>query len=702
MRNLKIGTKILAVILLVSLCSLFFISVVSYTEMLNLTRYSTDANTQLGVNSSTKSKLALRKQAEEYISKIAKEQAQKSDAVLLKVQKEIDLSSEFLSALYRNEKNFAGRELPLVPETEMGVASTKYMLPKDVVRTPKLTSELRLLSNAEYLFAPLFGNNEILNNIYLGTQSGISLRYSKSNAYNPDYDPRERNWYKSAMANAGRSTWVDTYLDAFGSICVTNARTFDGAAGSPQGVVATDITLRSMQDDILSLKIGQTGYAFMLDNKGSVIAHPKYDATQKTNPLENATGDYLEALKEIVAQPGGLTSAHVDGKLSYLAYAKLPTTNWSLVIVVEVDEIVQPAEETRKQIDQYTTEAQRYISQTLSYVLIRLVITLAVSGMVILVFSYLISRTITNPIKLLVERVALIGKGNLEVRIDDRGKDEIAELAVAFNRMTEDLKQHIADISRISAEKERISAELDVARDIQAHMLPCIFPAFPDRPEFDIYATMQPAKEVGGDFYDFFLIDADHLAIVIADVSGKGVPAALFMVIAKTLIKNSAQFGNSPKTVLETVNNQLCEHNDAAMFVTAFIGVLEISTGAFAYANAGHNPPLIKRGPQDFAWLPTHPGLVLAGIENTAYLEDHVILEPGDTLFLYTDGVTEAENGNSELFSNARLVASLNRIGDAPPAELLAGIKHEIDVFADGAHQADDITMLALAIRELS
>ena len=700
MRNLKIGTKILAVILLVSLFSLFFISVVSYTEMLNLTRYSTDANTQLGVNSSDKSKLALKRQAEEYITKIAKEQALKSDAVLSTVQREIDVSAEYLTSLYKNEKNFAGRDLPLVFETEMGVASAKYMFPKGVARTAKLNSELKLISNAEYVFAPIFRNNDILNNIYLGTSTGISYRYSKSNTYNPDYDPRQRNWYKGAMSNDGRSTWVDTYLDAYGTICVTNAKVFYDGAGKPRGVVATDITLKSMQDDILSMKIGETGYAFLLDNKGNIIAHPRYDANFDTKPLERAEGDYLQALKEIVSQTDGLTTAHVDGKFSYIAYSKLPTTKWSLAIVVEVGEIIRPAEETRKQIDAYTTEAQDYISQTLSHVLIRLVTVLAVSAMVILVLSYLISKTITNPIKLLLKKVAKIGEGELDTQIDARGKDEVAELATAFNKMTIDLKNYIANISRITAEKERIGAELDVATKIQARMLPCIFPAFPNRKEFEIYATMQPAKEVGGDFYDFFLIDSDHLAVVIADVSGKGVPAALFMVIAKTLIKNGAQHELSPQAVFETVNNQLCENNDAAMFVTAFLGVLEISSGAFVYVNAGHNPPLMKRREQKFEWLHAKPGVVLAGMEGLTYQEDRLVFESGDVLYLYTDGVTEAVNERNELFSSERLADTINNIATAKPQDLLGAIKKEIDAFANGAEQADDITMLALEIRE--
>lgn len=241
----------------------------------------------------------------------------------------------------------------------------------------------------------------------------------------------------------------------------------------------------------------------------------------------------------------------------------------------------------------------------------------------------------------------------------------------------------------------KTEAELNVASLIQQDMLPCIFPAFPDRAEFDIYASMQPAKEVGGDFYDFFLINSDTLAVVMADVSGKGVPAALFMVIAKTLLKNNAQNNKSPKEVFETVNNLLCENNEVGMFVTAFMGYLDIPSGRFTFVNAGHNPPLLRSGGR-FDWLDTKAGLVLAGMEDMLYRQGEITLQKGDELFLYTDGVTEAVNNKYELFTDPKLLEVANKYLDLPLKEFTTSIKHEIDAFADGAEQADDITMLAL------
>lgn len=281
-------------------------------------------------------------------------------------------------------------------------------------------------------------------------------------------------------------------------------------------------------------------------------------------------------------------------------------------------------------------------------------------------------------------------------KLNIRTGDEIQALSEAIKTMELEINEYIQDLTTVTAEKERIGAELNVATQIQADMLPRIFPAFPEREEFDVYATMNPAKEVGGDFYDFFLVDDDHLAVVIADVSGKGVPAALFMVIAKTLIKNHAQNQEAPGTVFTQTNEQLCEGNDAGLFVTGWMGVLEISTGKFVYVNAGHNPPLLKRAGGTFEWLKSRPGFVLAGMEGVRYRENTLQLEPGDRLYLYTDGVTEATNSREELFGDERLQNALNEYMDLPVEQFLPKIKECIDAFVGGADQFDDITMLAL------
>ncbi len=246
-------------------------------------------------------------------------------------------------------------------------------------------------------------------------------------------------------------------------------------------------------------------------------------------------------------------------------------------------------------------------------------------------------------------------------------------------------------------EKQQIVSELEVATHIQTSILPSVFPAFPERKEFDIYARMTPAKEVGGDFYDFFFVDDDHLALVIADVSGKGVPAALFMVIAKTLIKDRAQLGLSPEGVFEKVNNLLSQSNDEGLFVTAWMGIVEISSGTLTCVNAGHNPPLLAHGGKGFEYLKTRSGFVLAGLEGSRYTPFTLKLESGDTLFLYTDGVTEATDSKNELYGEERLKDALNRNITLEPEKLVGSIKEDVDSFVKDAAQFDDITMLAFS-----
>lgn len=277
--------------------------------------------------------------------------------------------------------------------------------------------------------------------------------------------------------------------------------------------------------------------------------------------------------------------------------------------------------------------------------------------------------------------------------------DEIENLSEAIKTMERDINNYIRNLTEVTAEKERIGAELNVATQIQESMLPGIFPAFPDRREFDIYATMQPAKEVGGDFYDFFLIDDDHLAVVMADVSGKGVPAALFMVIAKILIKSQTQSGMAPSAVFTTVNSKLCENNEAGMFVTAWMGVMEISSGRLTFVNAGHNPPYLKKAGGTFELLKSPAGFILAGMEDIRYRQSELMLEPGDVLYLYTDGVTEATDDNNNMYGDARLKAALDDSREAEPDSLLPAIKRDLDEFVKSAPQFDDITMLALKIR---
>ena len=339
------------------------------------------------------------------------------------------------------------------------------------------------------------------------------------------------------------------------------------------------------------------------------------------------------------------------------------------------------------------------ISTLRTYILNTVVISLAVLAAFGIIYWFVMRRSFIRPLMRIRDNVTEFAQNDtvITTSLDDiRTRDEIQELAESISCMEKDIVTYIDNIKTITAEKERIGAELNVATQIQADMLPRIFPPFPDRMEFDIYATMDPAKEVGGDFYDFFLVDDDHLCLVMADVSGKGVPAALFMVIAKTLIKNQAQQGKCPSEILYNVNNQLCEGNEAEMFVTVWLAIIELSTGRGVAANAGHEHPAIRRANGQYELVVYRHAPAVAAMENIRFREHEFELHPGDALFVYTDGVPEATDARDELFGTERMLEALNREPEADPQALLGNVREAIDGFVGDADQFDDITMLSL------
>lgn len=344
------------------------------------------------------------------------------------------------------------------------------------------------------------------------------------------------------------------------------------------------------------------------------------------------------------------------------------------------------------------------MSTLATYVLRAAIICTGLLVLFCVFYWFLLKRILLKPIAVI--RQSAFDFANNDAQLTDtleqvQTGDELQELAQSVSTMEHSIIQYIAHVQEVTAEKERIGAELNVATQIQADMLPRIFPAFPDRKEFDIYASMNPAKEVGGDFYDFFMVDDRHLAVVMADVSGKGVPAALFMVIGKTLIKDHTQMGISLGDVFSNVNNLLCDSNSEGMFITAFEGILDLVTGEFRYVNAGHEVPYICRKGEEFQAYKVRPGFVLAGMEDMRYKEGSVQLAAGDKIYLYTDGVPEATNADNEMYGSERLQDVLNKHKEETPENLLMEIKADVDAFVKEAPQFDDITMLCLEFREL-
>jgi len=545
------------------------------------------------------------------------------------------------------------------------------------------SSEIIEISVLEYLrsfptvvggglwFEPYAYNKEKL-------RAGIYAYYDRSNGEvridefeMDEYDYHNEAWYREIadlIQQPYQVVWTKPYLDdtSFCLVTTAGAGVFDDA-GRLIAVSNIDWELDEMVTELLKIKPTESSFVLLCAPEHSLIISSTYNSDRLTS-LDDIHWDI---------HAGSFT---LNGNI-YITFSRDMDNGWLLSVSLPEKEIFA---EVENQNNRYS-------------------MIIAFSSVIMLGLAYVfISRLINAPISHLIRDVAQLALGNFEIRVKESSKDELGMLGRTFNKMTSDLMESIEAYTREHSEKQRIAAELNIAAKIQASMLPCIFPPFPDKDEFDIYASMLPAKEIGGDFYDFYFIDENTLAVTIADVSGKGVPAALFMVIAKTLIKNTACSGKSPKEVFETVNNMLNENNNAGMFTSAFMGYYNLVTGKFLYVNAGHNPPLIKKSGDSYGFLSAKPCLVLGCFEDIKYREEEIELEPGDTLFLYTDGVTESMNMDRDFFSDSRLLEVSKKCMDLPPKELLTAIKQEIDDFAGDAEQADDITMLALGVLRLA
>ncbi|MBR6399752.1 MAG: serine/threonine-protein phosphatase [Firmicutes bacterium] len=347
----------------------------------------------------------------------------------------------------------------------------------------------------------------------------------------------------------------------------------------------------------------------------------------------------------------------------------------------------------QRQMDGMTRSRRNYV-ENVSLVLIILAIVVIIGQGVYMLKAFL------APVKMITAEAARFANENaaMDGKLTDtiKNTDEIGVLADSIDKMESRIENYINHIETITAEKERINTELSLATRIQYGMLPHTFPAFPDNKEFDIYASMDPAKEVGGDFYDFFMTDDTHLCMVMADVSGKGVPAALFMMATKIILATNAKMGKSPAEVLTTANDRICANNHEEMFVTVWLGILDITTGKVIAANAGHEYPILMQPNGEFELFKDKHGFVVGGMDGVAYKEYEFTMQPGAKLFLYTDGLPEATDKNNEMFGTERALDVLNKYKTSAPKEILNGVKTAVEGFVKDAEQFDDMTMLAI------
>lgn len=697
-----IQRKIVRLVLSISLLALLTSALVSFISIQLARSRMIDSSADLGGTAATDSEQALIEQAKENLITEAAAKAELTDQRLKSIQEQVELLASYVGPVYDGtvaiDDSREGRDGDWV--MQYGAVSG--------VSDAQLADEIARTEHAFYVLQPLCRQNqEKISSVYFASESGFMLSYDPNSTdeyqqlFDEGYDPRQRDWYINALAEDG-TVFTETYLDVFGRLLVTCASPVKTQAGKTVGVLGMDILIEDINASIVNAEVGEEGYAFLIDQNGIVISAPNLEVGPDGNYKQVKLGEqrgFSAVVEAMLAGESGFLEAQADEPL-FVSYAPVPVSGWSLGMVLPREEVVAPAAAMYDHIMAETGETTGAVSSMTAIMLVFFALAIVVIVVIVMIATRVQSRRLTDPIRTLTQGAQTIGAGNLDYEIDVNTGDELEILGDTINHMTVSLKEYMTNLEAITADRERIAAELGVAATIQTSMLPCIFPAFPEREEFNIFADMHPAKKVGGDFYDFFLTDPDHLWVVIADVSGKGVPAALFMVIAKTLIKNQAGSCGDPGEVLGVVNNQLCENNDAAMFVTCFVGVLDIPTGKFTFANAGHNAPLLYRAGGAYDWLKVKPGFVLAGLDNMKFTSEELTMHPGDRLYLYTDGVTEALNPAEELYGEDRLLETMNRedVKKQPIEKVVEAVQEDIHVFADGAEQADDITMLLLEI----
>ena len=681
----------------VSITALVVTIAVGVVSMLNIKKRVISDSARLGESAAENSAGILKEQIESNLLTITESKAEYASSQFGRLAGYVRQYASYLHYLYLNEEQYNPVEVLPPDNKNAGKLVLMRDFANDNISLPDVKDEIGLLGNVEPMFASAMSvDGDIITTIYLGTESGVMIsydKYSDSGESQGNYNFFESSWYTQAK-EAETLIFTDTYLDGYGrGETISCAAPFYDAADNFAGVVSMDVLISDINNSVITMDYVNGAYAFLLDTNGKVIAAPEaFRDTVGNNIVTDDNARLHGIADQILSGESGIAATDQ----AYYAYAPIEGIDWILGVYFPTSVITEKTDDITAVISENTSDTAQSIQNS-----ILLAITIFVAGFIIIVIGvYFISKVfadrVVQPLLFLQKDVQMISKGNLEHRAKIIQDDEIGELANAFNNMSASLQEYIKNLSSVMAEKERIGAELNVATQIQADMLPSIFPAFPEREEFDIYATMQPAKEVGGDFYDFFLVDEDHLAVVIADVSGKGVPAALFMVIAKTLLKNRAQMGDSPAKVLEVVNNQLCENNKAEMFVTVWFGVMQISTGKIVAANAGHEKPIIRKADGEFEIFKDKHGFVMGAMEGMKYKEYEFEIEKGGCLFVYTDGVPEATSSESELFGMERLVQVLNEEKDAPLPDILKSVKGSIDKFVKDAPQFDDITMLAL------
>jgi len=509
----------------------------------------------------------------------------------------------------------------------------------------------------------------------LAQYSGNEIKLMKGKDY------FEKTWYKSTK-NLQKGLWQEPFVGDFikEPIAIYTAPIYQkDAYGNTvfAGVLCVDMSIAFLKETVASIPVSNSGYVVVLSANNTIIAHPKNEIVFKENLSDLSVGmgsqTVTEFEKTVQSMKKGLfMGTTAEGKEAVIYFKAMESNGWTFMIVWPAHEFM---------------ESQRSLEKMFAWMS-------AAGYVVMLLLIFVISTRVSRPLKELAVAANKMGQGDFDVAIPHlSGRDEIAQFGWAFLNMRTSLKEHMEK----QKDLDRIESELDFAKDIQIGFLSMDEKEEgSEDPYHELTPFLLPAKEVGGDFYDFFKLDDGRLCVVVGDVSGKGVPAALFMMVSRIVLRTMAQNLKSVVETFERANYELAKRNRANMFVTVWMGIVDLKTGHVEFASAGHNPPVIRHKDGSAEFAKSKAGVVMAAMENSHYKMQTLELAPGDTLFLYTDGVTEATNEHNELFGNDRLLDALTHGGGKGTKEMCRFVKRQIDAFTRKASQFDDITMLAM------
>ena len=625
--------------------------------------------------------------------------------------KNVTMLGDYAGKLLADPSAVVPQEVLLPDPENDGEISMQLLTEEGIdVTVPETEARIETLGNmADLMTAQL--KNAQLDSCFVATEDGTIIladRFS-GEKYTEDGElkhiaVRERPWYTGAAQTRElffTDIEKDSFSDRIGIVCAVPVY----VNGKLAAVAGADLFLNTLAKAVEESADEHGGFVCIMNQSGHVIFSPESQGIFQVKEAEDAEDLRISENTELSRfAADALHSAtdvrlvHVGDKGYYMAGVPMETVGWSLISVVDEESVRQPTvlmqEQYRTINDTALEEFRSGLGRTQRFILLLLLVILALG----IASALILAKRIVKPLNTITRRISQLGGNNLRFKMEDtyRTNDEIQVLAEAFSDLSGKTVEYMDEVKRVTAEKERIGAELGMAKAIQASQLPHLFPAFPDRKEFDIYATMTPAKEVGGDFYDFFLLDEDHIGLIMADVAGKGVPAALFMMVSRILIRNRIQSGESPSEALANVNMQLMEGNEAEMFVTVWLAVLEISTGKGIVTNAGHEHPVLRRAGGEYEFVKYRHSPAVAVFPDMNYEEHTFELYPGDSIFVYTDGVVEASDAEENLFGTERLIRALNKEPDAGPEKILNNVRDDIIEFVNEAEQFDDVTMMCL------